>query len=46
MYMYAVQTIDTVQHTIRRGAAQALLLPEHPSFDMTNGVLSPDVSQV
>jgi hypothetical protein len=44
--MYAVQTIDTINTTIRRGAAQAILLPEQPSLDTTNGVLSPDVAQL
>ena len=32
-------------HIIRRGAAQAMCLPEQPSLDTTNGVLSPDISQ-
>jgi hypothetical protein len=44
--MYAVQTIDTIKHTIRRGAAQAMLLPEPPSSNTTNGVLSPGIAQV
>ena len=45
VYMHAVQTIDTINTTIRRGAAQAMLLPEQPSPDTTNGVLSPDIAQ-